>query len=110
MEATTSSLPPAGAPTFAVGVWIRPEVHELPEPSAVMFRLPLPSRWVLAVESVIVSISPVPKLDPGPVSNFQLADEGADPAEPLKSSAKTVDQPEGAPGAAAVAGWVVVVP
>ena len=85
-------------------VWIRPEVHEPPEPSAVMSRLPLPSRCVLADELVIVSISPVPKLDPAPVSNIQF-DEGAAPAAPLKSSLKTVLQPDGGPGSAA---WAVV--
>src|SRR5450631_3228797 len=99
MEAVTSSSPPAGAPTFAVVVWIRPDVHEPPDPSAVMLRLPLPSRWTLADELVIVSISPVPKLEPGPVSYFQ-ADDGPLPAAPLKSSPKTVDQPDGAGGTA----------
>ncbi len=68
MEAVTSNSPPAGAPTLAVGVWIRPEVQLLPEPRAVMSRSPLPSRWTLLVELVMVSISPVPKFDPGPVS------------------------------------------
>jgi hypothetical protein len=60
----------------------------------------------LAVELVIVSVSPVPKLEPGPVSNIQLADEGEVPADPLKSSLKAVVQPAGGPGAAA---WAVVV-
>src|ERR1019366_2285315 len=99
----TSSSPPAGAPTFAVVVWIRPDVHELPWPSAVMSRLPLPSRCTLLGEFVMVSISPVPKLEPGPVSYCQLPD-GALPAAPLKSSLKTVDQPDGGPGTAGGAG------
>ncbi|CAM5656684.1 hypothetical protein KAURM247S_08240 [Kitasatospora aureofaciens] len=68
IEAVTSSLPPAGAPATALGVRIRPEVQEPPLPRAVMSRWPLPSRWTLAVESVMVSISPVPKFEPGPVS------------------------------------------
>jgi hypothetical protein len=50
----------------------------------------------------MVSISPVPKLEPGPVSYIQL-DDGALPAAPLKSSLKTVDHPDGGPGTAAVA-------
>jgi hypothetical protein len=53
-------------------------------------------------ELVIVSISPVPKLDPGPVSYCQ-ADDGPLPAAPLKSSLNTVDQPDGGPGTALVA-------
>jgi hypothetical protein len=79
---------------------MRPEVQELPLPSAVMSRSPLPSRYTLLVELVIVSISPVPKLDPGPVS-YSHWESAPDPAAPLKSSLKTVDQPDGAPGTAA---------
>jgi hypothetical protein len=51
----------------------------------------------LLVELVMVSISPVPKLEPGPVSYFQLADTG-DPAEPAKPSLNTVENPGGGPG------------
>jgi hypothetical protein len=54
----------------------------------------------LLAEFVMVSISPVPKLEPGPVSYIQL-DDGALPAGPLKSSLKTVDHPDGGPGTAA---------
>ena len=68
MEAVTSSWPPAGAPTLALVVWTRPDVHELPLPMALMLRLPPPSWYTLLVELVIVSISPVPKFEPGPVS------------------------------------------
>ena len=50
-------------------------------------------------EFVMVSISPVPKLEPGPVSYIQ-ADDGPLPAAPLKSSLNTVDQPDGGPGTA----------
>jgi len=46
----------------------------------------------------MVSISPVPKLEPGPVSYFQLAEFTIEPAEPAKPSLKTVDQPDGGPG------------
>src|SRR5579863_8938422 len=99
MEAVTSSSPPAGAPTLALVVWTRPEVHELPLPRAVMSRLPLPSRWTLLVEFVIVSISPVPKFDPGPVSYIHC-ESMPDPAATLKSSLKMVDQPDGGPGTA----------
>jgi hypothetical protein len=87
---------------LALVVWTRPEVQELPLPRAVMSRLPLPSRWTLEVELVIVSISPVPKLAPAPVSYIHW-ESTPDPAEPLKSSLKTVDQPAGGPGTAATA-------
>ncbi len=65
-----------------------------------MSRLPLPSRWTLLVEFVIVSISPVPKLEPGPVSYIHCESTPL-PDAPLKSSLNTVDQPEGGPGTAA---------
>src|SRR5690348_18136856 len=64
-----------------------------------MSRLPLPSRWTLLVELVIVSISPVPKLEPGPVSYIHW-EPAPEPAAPLKSSLKMVDQPDGGPGTA----------
>src|SRR5579864_8955258 len=98
MEAVTSSSPPAGAPTLAEVVWIRADVHELPEPSAVISKFPLPSRYPLLVEFVMVSISPVPKLDPGPVSYIQL-EPGGVLAGPLKSSLNSVLQPDGGGGA-----------
>src|SRR5580698_4333756 len=97
MEAVTSSSPPADAPTLAEVVWIRPEVHEVPLPSAVMSRSPLPSRWTLLVELVMVSISPVPKVEPAPVSYIHW-ESAPEPEEPVKSSLKIVDQPDGAPG------------
>src|SRR5262245_12732234 len=65
-----------------------------------MSRLPLPSRCTLLVELVIVSISPVPKFEPGPVSYIHW-ESAPEPAAPLKSSLKTVDQPAGGPGTAA---------
>src|SRR5271154_3247967 len=99
MEAVTSSSPPAGAPTLADVVWMRPDVHELPLPRAVISRSPFPSRWTLLVEFVMVSISPVPKLDPGPVSYIHW-ESMPEPEAPLKSSLKIVDQPEGGPGTA----------
>jgi hypothetical protein len=49
---------------------------------------------------VIVSISPVPKLEPGPVS-YSHWESAPDPAAPVKSSLKTVDQPDGGAGTAA---------
>src|SRR5580704_1445728 len=76
---------------------MRPDVHEVPLPRAVMSRSPLPSRWTLLVEFVMVSISPVPKLDPGPVSYIHW-ESMPEPEAPAKSSLKTVDQPEGGPG------------
>src|SRR5580692_6636947 len=99
MEAVTSSSPPAGAPTFAVFVWIRPEVQAPPESIALITRCPLPSRKTLLVEFVIVSISPVPKLEPGPVSYIHWV-SAPEPAAPLKSSLNTVDQPDGGAGTA----------
>src|SRR5271155_1728810 len=55
----------------------------------------------------MVSISPVPKLDPGPVSYFQFAQFTGEPAAPAKLSLNTVVQPAGAPGTVvAEAGWV----
>src|SRR5258708_19966460 len=46
----------------------------------------------------MVSISPVPKLEPGPVSYFQFADDPGAPAAPEKPSLNTVVQPEGGGG------------
>src|SRR5882757_6781180 len=110
MDAVTSSSPPAGAPTMAPLVWMRPDVHELPDPFAVICRSPAPSRWVLAVELVIVSISPVPKT-PVPVSCTHCPD-GALPAAPAKSSLKTVVKPAGGAGTAdgVTAALAVLVP
>jgi hypothetical protein len=62
----------------------------------------------LFVELVIVSISPVPKLEPGPVSYFQLAELTGDPAAPAKLSLNTVVQPAGGLGTVvAEAGCVI---
>src|ERR1700733_875602 len=38
IDAVTSSSPPAGAPTLAVLVWMRPDVQELPDPIALITR------------------------------------------------------------------------
>src|SRR5215469_9441947 len=77
---------------------MRPDVHEPPELIAVITRWPLPSRWTLFVELVMVSISPVPKLEPGPVSYFQFAELTIEPAAPAKLSLNTVVHPEGGGG------------
>jgi hypothetical protein len=53
----------------------------------------------LLVEFVIVSISPVPKLDPGPVS-YCHCESMPEPEDPLKSSLNWVVQPDGGPGTA----------
>ena len=58
------------------------------------------SDLTLLVELVIVSISPVPKLEPGPVSYIHW-EPAPEPAAPLKSSLNMVDQPDGGPGTAA---------
>src|SRR3954454_19010211 len=71
---------------------MRPDVHDWPWPSAVMSRLPRPSRWALAVELVIVSISPVPKT-PWPVLYFHTRGLTPVPARPLKLSDQTRDHP-----------------
>src|SRR6266849_5262720 len=47
----------------------------------------------------MVSISPVPKLEPGPVSYIHW-EPAPEPAPPLKSSLNSVDQPDGGPGTA----------
>src|SRR6202042_3842489 len=91
IEAVPSSWPPAGAPTLALEVWIRPEVQLLPEPLAVISRSPFPSRWTLLVELVMVSISPVPKFEPGPVS-YSHCESAPEPPDPLKSSLNWVVQ------------------
>src|SRR5262245_18381085 len=84
---------------------MRPEVQLLPEPTGGMSRSPLPSRRTLLVELFIVSISPVPKLDPGPVS-YCHCEPAPEPADPLKSSLNWVVQPDGGPGTApGAAGW-----
>ncbi|HEY3904185.1 MAG TPA: hypothetical protein VGM14_09810 [Streptosporangiaceae bacterium] len=60
----------------------------------------------MLVELVMVSISPVPKLDPGPVSYFQFAELTGEPAAPAKPSLNTVLQPAGGPGTVvADEGW-----
>ena len=51
----------------------------------------------MAVELVIVSISPVPKFEPGPVSYIQFP-PGPLPDAPEKLSLKTVLHPEGGGG------------
>jgi hypothetical protein len=62
----------------------------------------------LLVEFVMVSISPVPKFDPGPVS-YCHCESAPEPAEPLKSSLNWVVQPDGGPGTApGAAGWTSV--
>src|SRR5579875_377157 len=76
---------------------MRPEVQEPPLPSAVISRFPFPSRWTLLAEFVMVSISPVPKLEPGPVSYIHC-ESTPEPAAPLKSSLNTVVQPDGGGG------------
>ena len=49
---------------------------------------------------VIVSISPVPKLEPGPVSYFHVPVFRPVPAVPVKSSLHVVVKPAGGPGTA----------
>src|SRR5437016_3517643 len=56
-----------------------------------MSSAPCPSRCTLLVELVIVSISPVPKVAPGPVLYIQTDGSTPVPAGPLKSSDQTRD-------------------
>ena len=64
-----------------------------------MSRFPAPSRWTFFGESVMVSISPVPKMC-WPVSYFQFAMLGASQAGPEKESCQTVCQAVPVSGAA----------
>src|SRR3954463_3953979 len=102
------TTPPGGAPNVAAWVSIRPEVQLVPGSvplcRARRTRLPVPSRKTLAALFVMVSISPVPKLLPGPVSYFQAAVSTPDPAAPLNSSLQVRVKPAGGAGAAAWAG------
>src|SRR5580698_5015490 len=102
MDAVTSISPPAGAAKLSATVSIRPDVHDPPESSAVMFRWPLPSSDTLAVE--LVSVSPVPQFPVQPVpeywvpmSSVQL-ESTPDPAAPEKLSLNAVVQPDGGDG------------
>src|ERR1700689_5546300 len=107
MDAVTIISPPAGASNELLWVWIRLEVQfevasfAAPRPRATRSRSPWPSRWALAVESVMASTSPVPKI-PRPVSYFQTLVSRPLPAVPLKSAEKTFFH--GAPPAAAAEG------
>jgi len=60
MDAVTSISPPAGAAKLSATVSIRPDVHDEPDFTGVMFRWPPPSSETLAVELVLDSTSPVP--------------------------------------------------
>src|SRR6266511_4369280 len=109
MRAWTRSVPPAGGWKSERCVSMRPEVQR-PAPSrcGVMRRLPAPSSDTLAVLSVMVSTSPVPKFagPPGyevPVVYRQFPVLTRLPAAPLKSSRKTWLHPAGGGGAAASA-------
>src|SRR4051794_23975187 len=107
MEDSIRTTPPAGAPKVAACVSIRPEVQPepglVPECSARSTRCPAPSWKTLAVLLVIVSVSPVPKLLPGPGSYFQFAASTPVPAAPLKSSLQVRVKPAGGAPTAALA-------
>src|SRR3954468_11427298 len=105
MRDSIRTTPPAAAPNVAPCVSIRPDVQ--PERGAVPLcrarstRWPAPSWKTLAVLLVIVSISPVPKLLPGPVSYFQVPVLTPVPDAPVKSSAHVWVKPAGGAGSAA---------
>src|SRR5439155_20964630 len=101
------TTPPGGAPKLDDWVSMRPEVHPVvglePLCSARITRCPPPSWKTFAVLLVIVSISPVPKLLPGPVSYFHVPVSSPVPAAPLKSSLQVRLKPAGGGGMAALA-------
>src|SRR5438045_1807316 len=105
IDASIMTTPPGGAPNVAACVSNRPEVQPAPgsppECRARSARCPAPSWNTLAVLLVIVSISPVPKLLPGPVSYFQTPVSRPVPAAPLKSSLHVRLKPAGGAGTAA---------
>src|SRR6266699_1016704 len=72
MEACIWTMPPTGAPKPSDCVSIRPDVQpafgSVPECRALSTRCPEPSWYTFAVLVVVVSISPVPKDEPGPAS------------------------------------------
>src|SRR6185437_14906506 len=107
MDASIMTTPPGGAPNVAALVSIRPEVQpdagSVPECSARRAMCPAPSRNTFAVLFVMVSISPVPKLLPGPVSYFQVPVFTPAPEAPLNSSLQVRVKPAGGAGAAAMA-------
>src|SRR3954470_7814451 len=99
IEDCMRTTPPAGAPNVAAWVSTRPDVQpargsEL-ECSARSTRCPAPSWNMFDVLLVMVSISPVPQLLPGPVSYFQVPVFRPEPEAPLKSSLQVRLKPGG---------------
>src|SRR5690349_3755071 len=108
------TTPPGGAPNVAAFVSIRPDVQPevgfVPECSARSAMCPAPSRNTLEVLFVMVSISPVPKLLPGPVSYFQVPVFTPVPDAPLNSSLQVRLKPAGGAGAAAATAGAAAMP
>src|SRR5215471_15512387 len=107
MDACTRSTPPGGGWKSERWVSSRPDV-QLPalSLSALMWRLPWPSRKTLLVLELMLSTSPVPQFGgppgaPWPRSKIQLEPDGEVLAAPLKSSVKMLVKPVGGGGAAA---------
>src|SRR4051812_31692830 len=82
---------------------VQPAVGFVPVWIALSTRCPAPSSNTFEVLFVIVSISPVPKLLPGPVSYCQVPVGTPVPAAPVKSSLQVAVQPAGGLGTAALA-------
>src|SRR5690242_14671465 len=114
MDASIMTTPPAGAPNVAALVSIRPDVQPavglVPECSARSTRWPAPSWNTFEVLLVMVSISPVPKLLPGPVSYFQVPVFTPVPEAPLNSSLQVRVKPAGGAGAAAATAGAAAMP
>src|SRR3954462_493172 len=115
MRDSIRTTPPGAAPKVAACVSIRPDVQpergSVPECSALSARWPLPSWKTLLGLLVIVSISPVPKVLPGPVSYFQAPVSTPVPAAPVKSSLQVSEKPAGgAAPAATAAAWGAAAP
>src|SRR6476659_873715 len=108
MRDSIRTTPPAGAPKVAACVSMRPDVQPdvglVPECSARSTRWLAPSWKTLAVLLVMVSISPVPKLLPGPVSYFHVPVLTPVPEAAEKSSLQVKVNPGGGAGTAASAG------
>jgi len=86
------------APKSSRFVSIRPDVHVVCVLIARMTSVPAPSRKTLAVLFVMFSISPVPKLRPGPVSYFHTVVSTPVFAAPVKSSLQNSVNPVGGAG------------
>ena len=98
IAACIRTTPPGAAPKSSRFVSMRPEYQVVCVLVALMTSVPAPSLKTLAVLFVMVSISPVPKLRPGPVSYFHTVVSAPVPAAPVKSSLQKSVNPDGGAG------------